>query len=152
MNFMNRLSELGNKVGNFYGIARKGLDTVVSLGHKAKHLIQSEPVQDIIGLLPTNISTPLGIAGRIGDRALTGLESLQSKLNTGEAMAGRVKGAFDSAKRTFELPRQMNAMNSTRLMEQGAGLRIPSTMITGGSQRQTINSMTGVPPVGMMSF
>jgi hypothetical protein len=97
---------LGSKLHSIYQIGRKGLDRVINIGRKIQHVAQSDIVRDIVGMLPSEIRAPLQIAGNIGSQALTGLESLQNKLNTGEQLVNRVAGSVKQANRSVELPKR----------------------------------------------
>jgi hypothetical protein len=130
-------SELGKKLSTGYEIGKKFLGKAVQLGHKVSSVVKSAPVQAIYSMLPPSIQTPLAVAGAIGQKALEGLENLQSKINTGEVMANRVKSSFQEAKRSVELARQPKPMTPA-MAEQGSSIRIPQVMTTGGRRNQTM--------------
>ena len=144
---MSWISQLGSKIPSYYQMGKKALDQAIGLGHKIKSFAMSDPVQTVYRMLPPRLQMPIGAVAMAGEKALQGLEKLQSKINTGEELAGRVKKAYETAK-SVELPRQP-IVNTPEAMEQGSSIRIPDKMVTGGSRREEITTTTNMRgPVG----
>lgn len=140
--------ELGKKVGGAYQLGKKILHGAIEFGKKAQGFVKSEPIQAIYRALPPQIQMGLSAVGRVAQGALEVADQLQQKLNSGEQMVKAIPSA-----RSIELARQP-APNVPRPMEQGAGLRVPDRMITGGNPRMgEITTRTGG-PMGppMMTF
>jgi hypothetical protein len=141
---MTFVDELGKKIGGAYQIGKKILAGAVGLGHKVQSFAQSAPVQMIYRMLPPSIQAPLGTAYDVASKAIEGADMLQQKLNSGEQMARQVKTTAERVK-SIELPRQA-ITTVVRPMEQGAGLRIPDKMITGGRRNDgAITTRTNMP-------
>ena len=137
--------ELGKKLSGGYELGKKVLASGIALGNKVRHFANSDVVQGIYKMLPPRLQAPVSAVAMLGEKALTMAEKLQSKINTGEQYAERVKDAFNRAK-SVEMPRQTNAVNKEQLMEQGSSLRIPDKMITGGSRSQEITTRGPIGP------
>lgn len=143
---------LGTKLKSIYQIGRKGLDQVVNIGNKVRNVVKSSIFQDVLSALPSNIQTPLRIVGGLADRALTGAEIIQGKLNTGEDIAKRVSESVKSAMKSPEMKRQPREINVER-MTPIEDNRIP--MKTGSSNMSSmVNtfSNTNTMPTQLMSF
>lgn len=139
--------ELGKKLIGGYQLGKKILDSAVSMGEKIRNVVRSAPVQSVIGMLPAQIQGALQVAGALGERALNLGQSLQQKINSGEALAKRV----DSSVRSVELPRQ-SMRNQPDIMEQGSSIRIPDRLVTGGDRSQRIPMTVGGPSGPIMTF
>ena len=120
---MSIIAELGRKAMGVYGLGRKALDGIVSLGHKAGQIANSPFVRGAYNFLPMEIKAPVSAVYEAGKGVVKGAEALQQKLNAGEQVARRMAPA-----RSIELKRQ-SVVNVPRPMEQGAGLRIPDRLM-----------------------
>ena len=85
---MSWISQLGTKIPQWYEVGKKALSGAIGLGHKLRSFAMSDPVQTVYRMLPPRLQMPIGAVASLGEKALEGLEKLQSKINTGEELAG----------------------------------------------------------------
>lgn len=136
--------ELGKKAVSGYTIGKKILDWGVDMGKKIRNIVATPMAQSILNVLPAPVQSALRVAGELGEGALGKAEALQQKLNSGEALVSRVNSSVQSAMRGIEAPMPRA---QSRVGEQGANIRVPERLVTGGNQNQILMGEPKQPPV-----